>query len=279
MITLEKMLHLKQITTVLTLFRHQHILKLCGLLVQELKNAGSGRITLAERSGMGDTEQVLKQMGVMSLAKELSFNTVILDDICKEDWVKFERGHTHWLRGFYLAKVFLNADKIIQTCCLKTHRFGGYFTLSLKNSVGMVAKRVRGGMYDYMLELHSSPFQRHMIAEINQGYRPDFVVMDGIKAFVTGGPESGEVVDPELLLASRDRVALDAVGVSILKMYGAKGRVGDVGVFEQDQIKRALELGFGVSSPNDIQLIPLNAEAKIDVEEIERILKSKVSMH
>ena len=62
--------------------------------------------------------------------------------LAKMGWVKFERDETHWLRGFYMAKVFHDADKIVQTCCLKTHRFGGHFTLSLKNSVGLVAKKV-----------------------------------------------------------------------------------------------------------------------------------------
>ena len=178
-----------------------------------------------------------------------------------------------------MAKVFHDADKVVQTCCLKTHRFGGHFTFSLKNSVGLVAKKVPGGMYDYMWELHGSPFQRQMIAEINSNYNLDFVLMDGIKAFVTGGPDKGKVVEPDLLLASQDRVAIDAVGVAILKMYGAKGKVGEADVFEQDQLKRAAELGFGVKSADEIQLTPLNDESRIEAEQIEQVLKAQVAMH
>lgn len=245
-------------------------------IIGTLKGAGTNGITLAERSGMGDTAQVLKQMGVLSLSKELGFNAVVLDDVGKDGWVKFERAKTHWLKGFYMAKVFNDADKIVQTCCLKTHRFGGHFTLSLKNSVGLVARKVPGGIYDYMAELHSSPFQRQMIAEINNHYHLDVVLMDGIKAFVTGGPEKGKVVEPELLLASQDRIAIDAVGVAILKMYGAKGKVGEAAVFEQDQLKRAAELGFGAKSAEDIQLTPLNDESQADAKKIELVLKAKV---
>jgi uncharacterized protein (DUF362 family) len=248
-------------------------------IVETLKGAYASEIMLAERSGMGDTAQVLEQMGVLELSKVLGFNVVVLDDVGKEDWVKFERDANHWLRGFYMAKVFHDADKVVQTCCLKTHRFGGHFTLSLKNSVGVVAKKVPGGMYDYMWELHGSPFQRQMIAEINSHYYVDFVLMDGIKAFVTGGPEKGKVVEPNLLLASKDRVAIDAVGVAILKMYGAKGKVEEADVFEQDQLKRAAELGFGVKSSDEIQLTPLNSESKSDVERIERVLKARVAMY
>ncbi|MGD0643282.1 MAG: DUF362 domain-containing protein [Candidatus Bathyarchaeia archaeon] len=246
-------------------------------IVETLKNAGASGITLAERSGMGNTEQVLEQMGVLSLSRELNFSAVVLDKVGKEDWVKVGREGTHWLRGFYMAKVFHDADKVVQTCCLKTHRFGGHFTLSLKNSVGLVAKKVPGGVYDYMWELHGSPFQRQMIAEINSHYNLDLVLMDGIKAFITGGPDKGTLVEPNLLLASQDRVAIDAVGVAILKMYGVKGTVGEAGVFEQDQLRRAAELGLGVKSVDEIRLTPLNDESRVDVEKIETVLKAQVT--
>jgi uncharacterized protein (DUF362 family) len=243
-------------------------------IIISLKNAEVATITLAERSGMDNTENVLEQMGVFALSKELGFETLILDNIGKDDWVKFNRDKTHWLHGFYLAKVFHDADKIVQTCCLKTHRFGGHFTLSLKNSVGMVAKKVPGEIYDYMWELHGSPFQRQMIAEINNNYNLDFVVMDGIKAFISEGPEKGTVVKPNLLLASRDRVAIDAVGVAILKLYGAKGKIGEEEIFKQDQLKRAADLSFGVKSTDEIKLTALNDETIDDLERIKQILKN-----
>jgi uncharacterized protein (DUF362 family) len=245
-------------------------------IVQGLKKAGASGITLAERSGMGNTGQVLEEMGVLALARELGFKAVVLNDVGKDDWIKVGNEGTHWAKGFYMAKVFHDADKVVQTCCLKTHRFGGHFTLSMKNSVGLVAKRVPGGIYDYMWELHTSPNQRKMIAEINNNYSLDFVLMDGIKAFVTGGPDKGTLVEPNLLLASRDRVAIDAVGVALLKMYGAKGKVGEADIFEQDQLKRAAELGFGVKSGDEIQLTPLNDESRFETEKIERVLKAPV---
>jgi uncharacterized protein (DUF362 family) len=243
-------------------------------IVEALKSAGTSKITLAERSGMGNTEQVLDKMGVFSLSRELDFEAVVLDNVDKNDWIKCDRDGTHWLAGFHIAKVFLKADKVVQTCCLKTHRFGGHFTLSLKNSVGLIANRIPGEIYEHMWELHSSPFQRQMIAEINSHYNVDFVLMDGIKAFVTAGPEKGKVVEPGLLLASQDRVAIDAVGVAILKMYGAKGRVGEAEVFEQDQLKRAAELGIGVKSADEIQLVPLTDESRAAAEKIEQVLRA-----
>jgi len=98
--------------------------------------------------------------------------------------------------------------------------------------------------------------------------------MDGIKAFVSDGPERGVVAEPNLLLASRDRVAIDAVGVAVLKLYGAGGKVGSEPVFMQDQIKKAVELGFGVKSAEEVKLNPLNISAKEDAERIQSLLYS-----
>jgi uncharacterized protein (DUF362 family) len=222
---------------------------------------------------MGNTRNVLEKMGVFELSDKLDFEVVVLDEEDKDKWVKVEKEGTHWVKGFYISKIFLESDKVVQTCCLKTHRFGGHFTLSLKNSVGIVAKRLPNGLYNYMAELHVSPYQRLMIAEINKHYNVDLIVMDAIHAFITKGPEQGEVVEPNLILASADRVAMDAVGVAILRNYGVKTGISKGPIFELDQIQRAAELGIGVKSVQEIELVPLNDESDGDAESIMKILE------
>jgi len=54
-------------------------------VVETLRNVGTNDLTLAERSGMGETEQVLYQMGVLALSRELGFKAVVLNDLGKED--------------------------------------------------------------------------------------------------------------------------------------------------------------------------------------------------
>ena len=246
-----------------------------GAIVRVLKEANVGDVTLAERSGMSNTLQVLERTGVFDLSEKLGFKTVVLDELASGEWAKIKRDGTHWLKGFFIAKVFLEADKVVQTCCLKTHRFDGHFTLSLKNSVGLVAKHMPGTIYDYMWELHSSPFQRLMIAEINKFYSTDLIVMDGIKAFVSGGPEKGTLVEPGFLLASQNRVAIDAVGVAILRIFGAKGHVGEGSIFGLAQLRRASELGVGVKSASEIRLTPLDSESREFSKKIEAKLRAE----
>jgi uncharacterized protein (DUF362 family) len=245
-------------------------------LVKILKEAKAKEIILAERSGMGDTRIVLEKMGVFELSKKLGFRVIVLDESEKEDWVKLDGEGTHWKRGFYIARVFLEADRVVQTCCLKTHRFGGQFTLSLKNSVGLVANEIPDENYSYMNELHTSPFQGQMIAEINAFYPTDVVLMDGIRAFVNGGPDKGIEVKPDLLFASKDRVALDAVGIAVLRSYGRSDpSIMERRIFELDQIQRAATLEIGVKSASEIKLTPLDEGCFPVVEKLEHILQKE----
>ena len=243
-------------------------------IVTVLKEAGVREVTLAERSGMGDTRTTLEQLGIFDLSRRLGFRVVVLDEGPKEDWVKIEHGGTHWLEGFHLPKVLVDSDMVVQTCCLKTHGYGGHFTMSLKNSVGLVARTVPGGSHDYMSELHGSPDQRLMIAEINKFYKVDLVVMDATEAFVSGGPDKGTKVKPGLMLASRDRVAIDAVGVAILRRFGASG-LTEKPIFELDQIRRAAELGVGAKSASAIRVMPLDDQGREAAAEIRGILPSE----
>lgn len=149
---------------------------------------------------------------------------------------------------------------------------GGHFTLSLKNSVGLAAKSVPGESYNYMSELHNSPHQRRMIAEINAAYQPDLVVLDGVDAFVDDGPAQGKQVEANVILAGTDRVAIDAVGVALLRYFGTTPAVSQGPIFEQEQLARAVELGLGVDGPERIDLVTGDKDSADYAREIRRLL-------
>jgi uncharacterized protein (DUF362 family) len=230
-------------------------------IVEELKEK-KAKVVVAERSGMGNTKDVLEETGVVALSSRLGFDVVVLDDLKGSGWVMEIPEKGHWKKGFLFPELFREADAIVQTCCLKTHRFGGHFTMSLKNSVGMVAKYDPEDGYNYMSELHTSRYQRQMIAEINTVYSPEIIIMDGIKGFSKGGPDTGTLIEPGVLIAGNDRVALDAVGIAILRIFGTSNEVSRGTVFEQEQINRAVELGLGASGPDEIEVIPINNDAQ-----------------
>ena len=226
-------------------------------------------VTLAERSGMGNTRAVLEHAGVFALGREQGFTVIVLDEIDRSGWQEIQSAGLHWKRGFFLAQAFHRADYVVQTCCLKTHRYGGHFTLSLKNMVGSIARRVPGVNYDFMNELHNSPDQRLMIAEINRFCRSDIIVLDATEGFSSGGPDSGRLIRPGIIIAGKDRVAVDAVGVALLRSFGTIPVVMNGRIFGQEQIARAAALGVGVGSAEDIRLVPLDNTATAMAEQIQ----------
>lgn len=241
-------------------------------LLRKLKAMGAGPLTIGDRSGMGNTREVMEAKHAFQLGKELAAKVLVLDELPADDWELIQQPDSHWKQGFAMPRVVRSASGIVQTCCLKTHRFGGHFSMSLKNSVGLAAKSVPGHPYNFMRELHSSPHQRRMIAEINAAYRSDLVLLDGVEAFVTGGPERGKLVNANVILAGTDRVAVDAVGVALLRNLGTTPEVSQGAIFDQEQIARAVQLQVGVGSPRQIELLTDDRESAEYAKQIRAIL-------
>jgi uncharacterized protein (DUF362 family) len=233
-------------------------------ILVKVQEMGAKSITVAERCGPANTEEAFKQKGLYELANEFGFDIVNLETIPYDEWVMKNPKGNHWKDGFLFAKVYDEAECIIETCCLKTHMYGGHFTLSMKNATALVP---RVG-YKYMSELHSSPHQRKMIAEINAAYKWDLVIMDGVLAFVDGGPMEGTLKEANVFVAGTDKVAIDAVGVALLRMLGTTPEVSRGSIFEQEQIACAVELGIGISSFQEIEFVTDSAQSEELVKRI-----------
>ena len=238
-------------------------------LVEEAWKMGAKSVSLGERSYPA-TREVMEQKGIYPLMEKLEVEIIDFDDLDAKDWVEFKPKDSHWQNGFRIARPIIEAECLIMTCCLKTHQFGGVFTMSLKNSVGVVPTSRHG--YKYMSELHSSPHQRKLIAEINAPFKPDLIVLDGIDAFVDGGPATGTRAQGNVFLASPDRVAIDAAGVAVLKALGSNDKIMTTKIFDQEQIARAAEIGIGASSPSEIDLITADDQSREYANRIADIL-------
>ena len=234
-------------------------------IVLEMKARGASRLALAERSGPPATEKVMEDKGIPALSRELGFEIVNFETLGPDGWKHFQPDGSHWKNGFDIAKPIAEAEYLVSTCCLKTHRWGT-ITMSLKLAVGTTPKTL-------MREMHGSPDIRLMIAELNLGFKPQVIVMDGVNAFVDGGPSNGKMVEAGVFIAGTDRVAVDAVGVAVLKDLGSNETIMNRKIFEQDQIRRAVELGLGVKGPEDIEIVAEDKAGRDYADKIRDILK------
>ncbi len=115
-----------------------------------------------------------------------------------------------------------------------------------------------------MRELHgaSKTHMRRMIAELHQAFKPQLIVMDGVDAFVDGGPSRGKLVPAGVIIAGTDRIAVDAVGLAVLKQLGSNNAIMSTRIFEQEQIQRAVELGIGITKPEQIKIVTGDKESR-----------------
>ena len=233
-------------------------------LLSAVRAANPARIIMGERSGPAITEEVYEKKGLKVLCDKYDVEWLNFETMPPEGWVNFDRPDLHWPGGFMIPKAITEADAIVATCCLKTHGFGGVFSNSLKLAVGLVPE-------DFDL-LHGSPHMRKMIAEINLVYTPEFILSDAVEVFVDGGPMEGVRNKANIMLISKDRIALDAVGLALLKHLGSNDAIMNTPIFKQEQIARAVELGLGVSSPDEIQIVTDDAASAGITASLEEIL-------
>lgn len=236
-------------------------------LVVEMKERGAAGITVAERSGPPPTKSVIEAKGIPAMAEELGFNIINFEELPPEGWVHCNPPGCHWQNGFDVARPIVEAEYLLWTCCLKTHGAGGVFSMSIKLAVGATNKSL-------MRELHGArqTHMRRMIAEIHQAFRPHVIVMDGTEAFVDGGPSRGKLVTAGVVVAGTDRIAVDAVGLAILKQLGSNEAIMSTKIFEQEQIQRAVELGLGVTGPDRIEIVTGDGESRAYADTLRGIL-------
>jgi uncharacterized protein (DUF362 family) len=239
-------------------------------LVGEMKTRGAAGLTLGESCGPGSTQAIMEQKGIPGMAKELGFNIINFDEMPSEDWVHFNPEGFHWEGGFDVAKPVVDAEYLLWTCCLKTHQFGGVHTMALKLAVG-TTRKVNGSRFGTLHVNDGDILKR--IAEIHHAFKPHLIVMDGMEIFVDGGPMTGKRVNADVIVAGTDRVAIDAVGLAVLKHHGSNDAIMSKKIFEQEQLARAVELGLGVESPEQIELVTGDSESADYAAKLKEILK------
>ncbi|MGA8849268.1 MAG: DUF362 domain-containing protein [Dehalococcoidia bacterium] len=204
-------------------------------VVIELILEAGAEVIIGESSGAvwRPTRKVFNQLGVPELARRLSVELIAFEDR-SNDWVQVN------IDGDYLSKVIMprsayEADKMVYLPCMKTHSLGA-FSGAIKLAFGFVAPGQRRSFHLGHLQ--------EKLAEISLCWQPDLIVMDGRKAFVSGGPNKGQLVEPGLVLASGDLVAIDVEAMKVLLDYRASNKL-PANPWELPQIATALKHGLG----------------------------------
>lgn len=185
----------------------------------------------------------MERNGIKRAAEDSGAEAVVFEDY---DWVEVALPKDSYVKKAYVTEWLYRTDLFINLPVIKTHRSASY-SITLKNFIGCTHLRQRPYIVD-------SEHWEEVVADFNRAYSPDLNIVDGTVSMIEGGPWSGTPADTNLIIASADRVAADAVGLGIIKSFGMWALVTEKDVWEQRQIKRALEASAGNKKEN-IKLI------------------------
>lgn len=215
-------------------------IRVLGELILE---TGASKLKIIDSSTLRlSTRKVAETIGLTAVAESLDAELIFLDE---HDWIKVDFPRGRYLKTGSIGKPLLERGKTVLAPCLKTH-FLARYTGSMKLFVGWLKHEERIKMHLKNLE--------QKIPDLASYFNPDLIVMDARTCFITGGPASGICSSPNVILASGDMIAIDVEGVRTIQCCNAKNKL-KMDVWEIPQIKRAVEIGFGAKSDNDIEVL------------------------
>jgi uncharacterized protein (DUF362 family) len=201
-------------------------------VVELVYDYGAKLVMIGESSTMTlNTRKVMEKLGIFDLLKmKLSPRIYVFEE---GEWIKKEIPNGKYLKGVSVPILLDKVDKLILLPCLKTHCYA-QFTGALKLAIGFMKPSQR-------VSLHLRHLQEK-IAELNKIINPNLIIMDGRKCFINKGPSEGELREPNLILASANRVSIDIEGIKIIQSYKDNSLAG-IDPRQLPQIKYAVEIG------------------------------------
>jgi len=199
------------------------------------KESGA-ELYFGDSPGFGKAAIQLKRSGMSRAGAEVGIKEADFDNgrevLFKESF---------FTRKFLIADGVLEADGLISIGKLKTHQLTR-ITAAVKNQFGCIPGLIKA---KYHVDLAVVDDFAEMLVALNLLLKPRLYIVDGIMAMEGNGPRSGDPVKMNVLLFSRDPIALDA---TICRMIDLKPEYVPT-------MKPGMEWGLGTYRSEEIQIV------------------------
>jgi uncharacterized protein (DUF362 family) len=173
---------------------------------------GASQVTIAEGPGhRRDTLDLAEAAGYFQTIPgfEDCFVDLNLDEVTLVDLPRrFSK-----LKRVYLPNTVLGAALVVSMPKMKTHHWTGA-TLAMKNLFGVVP----GGIYGWPKNALHWAGIHESIADLHAAFPRQFAIVDGIVGMEGNGPIQGTPKPAGVLVAGRDRAAVDATCCRIMRI-------------------------------------------------------------
>jgi uncharacterized protein (DUF362 family) len=209
---------------------HPSVFRAVGRLLQE----SGAQVSYGDSPSFAGAEGHMRRAGLKQLADDMGIE---LADFDKGRAVSHKDALL--IKSFVVANGVLDSDGLVNLPKLKTHPLVR-FTGAVKNQFGCVPGLLKS---QYHVKLADPYDFAAMLVDLNTLARPRFCVMDGIVAMEGNGPRSGKLRKLNVLLLSRDPVALDATSCRIINLdpevvpTSKLGEKAGLGTYHSDNIE------------------------------------------
>jgi uncharacterized protein (DUF362 family)/Pyruvate/2-oxoacid:ferredoxin oxidoreductase delta subunit len=207
-----------------------------------MKEAGYSNLFYGDSPGpgLGNAESTARDCGIKAEADALGIPMADFDNGSK---VEFPEGRT--AKEFFICEGIQEKDAIINICKMKTHQLER-ITGAVKNIFGAVCGFNKGAAHAIY---PSADVFAKMLADLNRLVKPRLHIMDGVLAMEGNGPQSGDPIKMNVIIASADPVAVDSVFCRLVHLNpelvftNIHGQNYGVGTWQEDNIEVLTEDG------------------------------------
>ena len=164
-----------------------------------LQSAGA-ELSYGDSPGFGKPQTVAQRAGLLEVAQELGIE---LADFTHGETISFPEGRQN--KQLTIARGALSADGIVSLPKMKSHGLTR-MTGAIKNQFGCIPGPLKA---EFHARLPMAELFSQMLVDLNRFLKPRLFLMDGIVAMEGNGPQNGTPQLMNVLLFSRDPVALD----------------------------------------------------------------------
>ncbi|HJX24118.1 MAG TPA: DUF362 domain-containing protein [Candidatus Bathyarchaeia archaeon] len=210
--------------------------KVTEAVINLIKKAKPKEIIIAESSEVNkDTAESFEVSGTKAVAERTGVKFV---DLKKDQIVEIKIPKGRALKELRVPETVINCDVLINVPVMKTHIQTGV-SLSMKNLKGFLPDEEKKRVH--LMDLEQA------IVDFNSVFKTDLVVMDATTALEGLGPNSppGKPVPMDLIIAGRNRLAVDMVATAIMGFEPKTLRF----------IRKAVAAGFGPRKIDDIEIL------------------------
>ncbi len=202
--------------------------------VAELLLTTGAKVSYGDSPPLGSPGRAAQRSGLAEKAKKL--NIELADFKTKVD-IFYDKGIQN--KKFTIAKAVLDNDILISLPKLKTHGLAK-FTGAVKNQFGCIPGVLKG---EFHVRLPSADDFARMLVDLNMFINPKLYITDGVQGMEGNGPRGGTPVKMNMLLFSKDPIALDATICRLINLNPEYvptikyGKEAGAGTFAEDEIE------------------------------------------